>query len=106
ESFVTDDGDLSAAPVMEFYETDELVGRMDNWVGPNSACLMAFCRTAGFAQVDFMGVHDQRAHVHCRRHWPREPEAPTDPAPTITGAVNHRTGEGILETAFDDYVAV
>src|SRR5581483_4894994 len=106
ESFVTDDGDLSAAPRMEFYETDELVGRMDNWVGPNTSCLMAFCRTAGFAQVDFAGVHDQRAHVICHRRWASEPENPAAPAPVVTGAVNHRTAEGILETAFDDYVAV
>ncbi len=106
ESYVTDDGDLAAAPTMEFYETDELVGRMDNWVGPNTSCLMAFCRTAGFAQVDFAGVFDQRGHVLCRRAWPREPDAPAYPAPVVTGAVNHRNGEGILETAFDDYVAV
>src|SRR5579884_2725092 len=106
ESFVTDDGDVSAPPGMEFYETDELVGRIDNWVGPNTSCLMAFCRTAGFAQVDFAGVHDQRAHVVCRRHWPAEPENAAAAPPVVTGAVNHRTGEGILETAFDDYAAV
>jgi tRNA (mo5U34)-methyltransferase len=106
ESFVTDHGDLEAAPAMEFYETDELVGRMDNWVGPNTSCLMAFSRTAGFAQVDFAGVYDQRAHIVCRRHWPEEPQAPAFPPPIVTGAVNHRTGEGVLETAFDDYLAV
>lgn len=106
ESFVSDEGDLKASPNMEFYETDELVGRMDNWVGPNTSCLMAFCRTAGFAQVEFAGVEHQHAHVICRRHWPAEPSNPADTPPVVTGAVNHRTGEGILETAFDDYVAV
>ncbi|HZU24476.1 MAG TPA: methyltransferase domain-containing protein [Bryobacteraceae bacterium] len=106
QSFVSDDGDLAASPNMEFYETNELVGRMDNWVGPNTSCLLAFCRTAGFAQVEFAGIEHHHAHVVCRRHWPEEPENPAEPAPVVTGAVNHRTGEGILETAFDDYVAV
>ena len=52
ESFVTD-ADLNAIPSMEFYETTELRGQLDNWVGPNVACLMAFSRTAGFARVQF-----------------------------------------------------
>ena len=52
ESFVIDDGsDPAAKPVMEFYETTELCGQFDNWVGPNTACLLAMCRAAGFARV-------------------------------------------------------
>ena len=40
ESFVTGT-DAAAVPVMEFYETTELRGQLDNWVGPNVPCLMA-----------------------------------------------------------------
>src|SRR5438477_598819 len=39
ESFVSDP-DLNALPVMEYYETTELRRQLDNWVGPNAACLM------------------------------------------------------------------
>src|SRR5579884_722520 len=106
ESFVTDDGDVSAPPGMEFYETDDLVGRLDNWVGPNTSCLMAFCRSAGFAQVEFTGIIHQHAHVLCRRHWPAEPEIPTEAGLLVTGAMNNRTGDIILETAFDDFLAI
>jgi tRNA (mo5U34)-methyltransferase len=70
ESFVTD-ADLNAVPSMEFYETAELRGQLDNWVGPNAACLIAFCRTAGFARVDFEGALGERAHVTGYRKWPR-----------------------------------
>ena len=55
ESFVSN-ADPEAAPVMEFYETSELRGQLDNWSGPNVACLMAFTRTAGFARARFEGT--------------------------------------------------
>ena len=81
ESFVIDDGaDPAAKPVMEFYETTELCGQFDNWVGPNTACLLAMCRTAGFARVQLESVLDHRAHVTCYRHWP-EIENPREPRP-------------------------
>src|SRR5689334_24689991 len=38
-------------PVMAFYETNELNGHFDNWVGPSANCVMAMCRAAGFARV-------------------------------------------------------
>ena len=61
--------DPASVPVMEFYETNELGGQFDNWVGPNVACLMAMCRSAGFARVRFEGMLDDRAHVSCFRKW-------------------------------------
>ncbi len=70
ESFVTDEQPSGAIPAMEFYEGTELAGQFDNWVGPNISCLMAMCRTAGFARVDFKSVVDHRAHVICHRKWP------------------------------------
>jgi len=63
ESLVIDDPPTNAAPVMEFYEGTELAGGFDNWVGPNTACLMAFCRAAGFKRVELGQVADYRAHV-------------------------------------------
>ena len=74
ESFVTG-GELLAEgeqqrPSMEFYETGELCGRLDNWVGPNTRCLLAFCRTAGFARVELVETLSQRAHVVCREIVP------------------------------------
>src|SRR5581483_10221557 len=33
---------VETRPVMEFYETGEMGGQTDNWVGPSLPCLMAF----------------------------------------------------------------
>lgn len=106
ESFVSgDDADPSAKPVMEFYETTELCGQFDNWVGPNVACLLAMCRTAGFARVELESVLDHRAHVTCYRHWP-EIENPRDPAPYLTSVENAATRDRGFSSANDDYVAI
>jgi tRNA (mo5U34)-methyltransferase len=107
ESFVTDDGSaLAAPPVMEFYETSELVGRFDNWCGPNTSCLLAFCRTAGFAAIELRGVVDQRALVVCGRRWPAPPPAPRYAPPTVTGVVNQRNGEPVFDSRVDEYMSV
>ena len=106
ESFVTDDGsDPSAKPVMEFYEGTELCGQFDNWVGPNVACLLAMCRSAGFASVKLESVLDHRAHVTCRRHWP-EPIGPLEPAPYLTSVENAATRNREFSGTSDDYVAL
>lgn len=106
ESFVTDDGsDPAAKPVMEFYETTELCGQFDNWVGPNVACLLAMCRSAGFASVQLESVLDHRAHVTCRRRW-AEPENPREPAPYLTSVENAATRNREFSAANDDYVAI
>jgi len=106
ESFVTDDGsDLAARPVMEFYETTELCGQFDNWVGPNTACLLAMCRSAGFARVQLESVLDHRAHVTCYRRWP-EIENPQEPAPYLTSVENAATRDREFTSSNDDYVAI
>jgi hypothetical protein len=69
ESFVTDGQPFGTVPTLEFYEGTQLAGQFDNWVGPNISCLLAMCRTAGFARVDFKSVVDGRAHVICHRKW-------------------------------------
>jgi tRNA (mo5U34)-methyltransferase len=106
ESFVTDDGsDPGAPPLMEFYETTELCGQFDNWVGPNTACLLAMCRTAGFARVQLESVLDHRAHVTCYRHWP-EIANPRESAPYVTSVENAATRDRVFSSANDDYVAI
>ena len=111
ESYVIDDGlpaagEAASAPVMEFYEEDELANRLDNWIGPNTACLLALCRAAGFARVELLSVIEQRAHVACYRQWDPEPDNPTEPPPALTEALNLRTAETRFESRLDDYVSL
>jgi hypothetical protein len=104
ESFVTDGaigGDINAVPQMEFYETTELRGQLDNWVGPNAACLMAFCRTAGFARVDFAGTLGERGHAVGYRNW--LPAAGNLAAPAILCIDNAATHDHNFSVAADDY---
>jgi tRNA (mo5U34)-methyltransferase len=104
ESYVTDDGsNPNAVPVMEFYETTELRGQFDNWVGPNTACLLAFCRTAGFARVRLESVIQERAHVTCWRNWPDL--RPSEPAPFLTCVENSVSCDHGFSSTADDYVA-
>ena len=95
--------DLGQA-VMEFYETDELGGQVDNWYGPNTACLLALCRAAGFARVKLEEVAEQRAHVTCYRHWEPPPEQPSYAPPVLTGAVNNRSLAPEFHKHKDEYV--
>ena len=105
ESFVTDDGtDLAAPPVMEFYETTELRGQFDNWVGPNTPCLLAFCRTAGFVRVQLQSVMNCRAHVSCFRKWAARPAA--EAAPYITCVENSVSLDHAFSGRADDYVSI
>ena len=105
ESYVTDDGsNLSAPPAMEFYETTELCGQFDNWVGPNASCLLAFCRAAGFARVNLRSVIDRRAHLSCFRKW--ESPAGTAEAPYITCIENSVSRDHRFSAHADDYVAI
>ncbi|HEY2012913.1 MAG TPA: methyltransferase domain-containing protein [Bryobacteraceae bacterium] len=104
ESFVTDDGsDLSVPPLMEFYETTELRGQFDNWVGPNTSCLLAFCRTAGFATAQLESVLNHRAHVSCSRKWPSRPAI--EDAPYITCVENSVSRDHAFSSLADDYVS-
>jgi tRNA (mo5U34)-methyltransferase len=104
ESQVMHDGfDPGAVPVMEFYETNELGGQFDNWVGPNVACMLAMCRSAGFARVRFEGMLDDRAHVSCFRKW--DSAAGTDPAPYIAGMANTSTLDLSFSASRDEYVS-
>jgi len=93
DSFVTD-GDTwqehaGEIPTMEFYETDELAGRLDNWHGPSVTCLMALCRAAGFARVELLYAGGHHASLACHRRWEPVPAVEVDPSPELITAVNH-----------------
>jgi tRNA (mo5U34)-methyltransferase len=111
ESFVSD-SHLSAEEragmtcTMEFYEIDELGGQIDNWVGPTTNCLLAFCRSAGFARVDLEYMQDRRAGVVCRRRWEPAPENPRQPDPWINAAVNNRTQDIYFHPPKDEYICL
>src|SRR5579864_9427286 len=107
ESFVTDAGPDPAAPcTLEFYETNELGGQIDNWCGPNTNCLMALCRAAGFARVVFEHKTDRRAGVTCYRKFEPPPSDPKAEAPRIHAAVNNRTNDTHFNPAKDEYICV
>jgi tRNA (mo5U34)-methyltransferase len=101
ESFVTDH-DATAIPAMEFYETSELRGQLDNWCGPNLACLLAFARTAGFARVQFESVLAERAHVSAYRSW--ETAVGDGAAPRILCVDNSTTHDHNFSNSADDYL--
>ena len=93
---------VTERPVMEFYETDEFVGQTDNWVAPSLPCLLAFCRTAGFARVEWRSTLDHSACVACYRRW----EAPQEPGKSpVLLEIYHHTNFGInFRTGLDDYI--
>jgi tRNA (mo5U34)-methyltransferase len=106
ESFVTDpSGDVAAVPAMEFYETTELRGQFDNWIGPNTSCLLALCRAAGFARVQLESVDQSRAHVSCFRQWRDEPRAGAG-KPLILSIENSVTMDHRFSPARDDYMNI
>ncbi len=101
ESLVIDDPPSNAVPIMEFYEGAELAGQFDNWVGPNTSCLLAFCRTAGFVRLELGGVVDYRAHAIAYRKWPDMER--TGPAPELVCVENTWTRDHDFSTSRDDY---
>ncbi len=108
DSYVTD-GDTwqdhrDALPSMEFFETDELAGRLDNWHGPSVSCLLALCRAAGFPRVELLHAKGHSASVACFRRWEPAPARTHEPAPDLLAVVNN-AGFGINFTARrDQYV--
>src|SRR5262249_6385881 len=79
---------VESPPVMEFYEPAERGGQADNWVGPSLQCLMAFCRTAGFARVELRSIIEHSACIACYRQW-ESPSAGAQAGPELLEAVNN-----------------
>ena len=111
ETYVSID---SGPPAMQFFETDELGGQFDNWVGPNVPCALAWCRTAGFARADLLSEHDHSAAIACYRRF-AEPAGRIDAAshaensassaPDLRGSA-HMVNFGInFSSVRDEYVS-
>lgn len=109
-SFITDDPArpcdelLNQVPRMEFYETDELGGHVDNWFGPNLACLMAMCRTAAFARVELLSVDGPSATLACYRRW-EAVQGTRHHAPLLKAAVHNRNYGINFSSHRDEYVS-
>ncbi len=104
ESHVSDAAERQSTviPTLEYYETDELGRQFDNWFGPTIDCMLAFCRTAGFARVELLNIRDDRAAVACHRRW--LPGTGSGRAPKQAGALHYRN-YGINFTSWrDDYI--
>ncbi|MEO8596257.1 MAG: DUF1698 domain-containing protein [Candidatus Solibacter sp.] len=91
-------------PVMEFYETDELGNQLDNWIGPSVSCLMAMCRAAGFARVEFLHTTGMHAGVACFRQWEPVPGGPLGAAPELVTVANSRTFSVNFGSRKEEYV--
>lgn len=94
---------LAGRCVMEFFETTEFGGQTDNWVGPSLPCLLAFCRTAGFARVEVQSVIEHSACVACYRHW-QPPARHAPEGPRLIAAYHHRNFGPRFDPHRDEYV--
>jgi tRNA (mo5U34)-methyltransferase len=92
-------------PSLEFYETDELGGQMDNWFGPTVGCLIALCRAAGFARVELLSAKDNRAALACYRRWEPEPEIADQPKTVLTRVTNAMRGGINFRRSKDEYLS-
>ena len=108
ESYVTDSRNWKQhtldIPSLEFYETDELGGQMDNWFGPTVGGLMALCRAAGFARVELLSARDNRAAVACYRRWEPEAEIATAPKTKLVRVSNSVRGGINFRSSRDEYL--
>ena len=109
ESFVIDGGTWQdhqdEVPTMEFYETDELGNQLDNWIGPTVSCLMAMCRAAGFARVEFLHTTGLHAGVACHRQWEPIPAEAKSAAPELLTVANSRTFGINFSTRKEEYIS-
>lgn len=92
-------------PVMEFYETAELNGQMDNWIGPSVNCVLAMCRAAGFARVELIARDATNVSVACFRKWEPPPAEPLMDPPELMSAANTTTFGINFVAIRDEYVA-
>jgi tRNA (mo5U34)-methyltransferase len=92
-------------PVMEFYESDEFGGQRDNWCGPSLPCLIAMCRTAGFARVEHRANLTNSACIACYRKWEPAPMK-ASAAPELIDAYHHTTFGINFASKRDEYLTI
>ena len=105
ESYVIDPDASFPGCVMEFYETNELGGQIDNWWGPTAACLASLCRSAGFGSVENLYVRDRRAGFTCGRRW-AQPLRTANAPPLLCFAVNNRYQDDCFSPPKDEYISI
>ncbi len=103
ESFVIAEEPRPVPTVMEFYERGELGGQIDNWCGPSPDCLLAMCRSAGFARAELRDITNQRASVVCSRRFP-DPLPDAGPAAHLVAAVSNRSWSARFHPAKEEYL--
>jgi tRNA (mo5U34)-methyltransferase len=106
ESYVIDAAPDPARCHIEFYETDELGGQIDNWCGPTTQCLIAMTRSAGFPRVEFLYEDSRRGGLVAHRRWePVKPVAGTKP-PFLCSAMNNRHNDIVFQPRKDEYMSL
>ncbi len=93
-----------AHPILEFYEDTELGGQFDNWCAPNTSCLLAMTRTAGFVNPRLITVADTRGVVVAYRKWPQIPRS--GEAPEMVCVEKTWTRDQNFRSDRDDYFTV
>jgi tRNA (mo5U34)-methyltransferase len=106
ESYVIDNEPDPARCHLEFYETDELGGQIDNWCGPTISCLMAMTRSAGFPRAEFLYADSRRGGVLAHRRWEAAIPAPGAAPPFLCSAVNNRHNDTIFQPRKDEYLCL
>ena len=95
--------DLRNRPIMEFYETDEFGGQTDNWIAPSVPCLMALCRTAGFARSELRSQMEYSTCIACYREWEAVSKT-KGTAPRLLNAFHHMNFGINFYSSKDDYI--
>lgn len=106
ESYVIDGQPDPERCHMEFYETSELGGQIDNWCGPTLSCLLAMTRSAGFARAEFLYAEARRGGVLAHRRWDTfEPQPGAEP-PFLCSALNNRHDDIVFQPRKDEYICL
>ena len=95
---------LAKRPILEFFETNQFGGQTDNWNAPTLACLLALCRTAGFARAEFRNTLEHCACVACYRKW-APPREGIDSAAELVEVWHDRNFGINFDSAHDEYVS-
>lgn len=106
ESFVVDEEPSPQRCHLEFYETDELGGQIDNWFGPTTQCLLAMTRAAGFARAEFLYTHPWRAGMLAQRRWKPVEQAAGAQPPFLRAVVNSRHDDIVFQPGKDEYLVL
>ena len=106
ESFVVDETPSVDRCYIEFYETDELGGQIDNWCGPTTQALLAMTRSAGFPRAELRYVDQRRGGVLAHRKWEPVAALPGSQAPFLCSAVNNRHHDTLFQPRKDEYLVL